>query len=115
MTAKPEVSAMPLQYQIKPDDTVFYLHVPKTAGSTLADILDAKFDSAVIFHSHLLNDLMKLSVHNLAAYRFIHGHFPYTVVNNLLQKRFVGITMLRNPIDRVISQFAHIRRARPNL
>src|SRR5258707_5330390 len=96
-----EVTA--LEYQIKPTDTIYYLHIPKTAGNTLTNILDANFDYQHVFHAHSPEKLMSLSPVELAQFRFLRVHFPYTLVDNLLHSPLVRLTLLRDPVVRTMS------------
>ena len=90
---------------------LYFLHIPKTAGATLIYTLDNYFHQSEIFPALLLSEL--LQVPNLTEVinrcRFLRGHFDYNVCS-LLQRPYQVITMLRDPIERSISQFEHIRR-----
>jgi len=49
----------PFEYQLKDDDTVFFLHVTKTAGTTFISILDSYFDHNSIYPEQLWHELLK--------------------------------------------------------
>jgi len=91
------------------DYTLYFLHIPKTAGTTLIKILDGYFDkNSICFHrtwTHLLQDMPD----DFSRFRLIRGHFAYGI-SNILPKKPIYMTMLRNPITRTISWYEHILR-----
>ncbi|RMF69669.1 MAG: hypothetical protein D6742_02145, partial [Cyanobacteria bacterium J069] len=104
---------------LTPADQLCYIHIPKTAGSTLTAIADAQFDVRQIAPAprHLPAvtpaaqgcnpDQLKAL---LTQYRFIRGHFSHNDIRQLLT-RPVYLTVLRDPVDRVISVYEFFRRA----
>lgn len=109
-----------LEYRLKPDDQLCYIHIPKTAGSTLTAIADANFDVRTIAPAprHLadINPAAKTATtpeaiaELLSHYRLIRGHFSYNEIRKVLRQP-VYMTVLRDPIDRVISVYEFFRRA----
>lgn len=97
-----------------PGKTLLFLHIPKTAGSTLRYILRNNYGRSDIFHFHnelfpnlsvfLLNHMSKYR-----SYRLVIGHFGYGLHKHIHQD-YQYFTMLRNPVRRVISNYYHIRR-----
>lgn len=96
------MAEFPLPYRLQQDDQIFFLHIPKTAGTTLISLLDSQFAPEKICPEQLPAGLPQLSPEKLASYRFIRGHFDYNF-HRLLPKKPLFLTMLRDPIDRVIS------------
>ena len=91
--------------------TLYFLHIPKTAGGTLIYLLDNYFHHSEIFPALLMSDLLKVPhlVQAINDYRFIRGHFDYSVCH-LLEPPFDVFTMLRDPVERSVSQYEHGRR-----
>jgi hypothetical protein len=89
---------------------LIHLHMPKTGGSTLKKIIKKNYDNRSSFEvyceqrklSEKLTELSKLNVH------CIQGHFPYGI-HKYFSKPYAYVTMLREPIDRVISEYFYIR------
>jgi len=91
------------------DDILYFLHIPKTAGTTLITLLDMYFDSGSILKLHEWQELLPLMPIDFSKIRFIRGHFGYSIFR-ILPKKPVCITMLRNPIDLVISSYKMVVR-----
>ncbi len=88
---------------------LYYLHIPKTAGTSLISFLDAQFDQSQICPAQLLPQLFQLDSDKLSNYDFFRGHLWFGL------GRFVGsdlnyITMLRDPVQRTISWYSHVKR-----
>jgi len=92
--------------QLKEDDILYFLHIPKTAGTTLISILDSFFDYDTIYPEQLWHNLLKNRLTDFSKCRLIRGHFGFGLCR-LLPKKPVIMTMLRNPVDRYISGIEH--------
>jgi len=90
-----------------PQKPVVFLHLPKTAGSSLRDHIKANLNHGFMHYS---KESWKALIRSkdMRSYDFFAGHFNYGF-HKLLEKRRVcdmrQITMLRNPIERVISAY----------
>ena len=93
------------------DRSLFFLHIPKTAGTSLRELLSCRFAPA---------DILALSgatrarqraqqLADVAQYRFVHGHVPYALVDRFPRRPFV-VTLLRDPLDRAVSAFYDMQR-----
>ncbi|WP_273847760.1 sulfotransferase family 2 domain-containing protein [Halalkalibacter alkalisediminis] len=89
---------------------LIHLHTPKTAGTTLRKIITNNYHNSsynvYLDESKRKERLRSLSKKNVSC---IQGHFPFGI-HKYLSKPCTYITMLRNPIDRVISEYYFIRR-----
>jgi hypothetical protein len=101
-----------LEHRLQPDDQLCFIHIPKTAGTTLTSLLNSKFDVAEICPAEVWSELVKIPIADLAKYRLFRGHFFYEI-GDLLPRKPVYITMLRNPIARVVSGYEFMRRITP--
>jgi len=96
-----------LKYNLKKDDIVYFLHIPKTSGVSLTITLDDHFHLDSICPARTWNYLQRNPIDDLSKYGLIRAHFGYSI-NRYLNKKPIYITMLRSPIDWVISQYVHM-------
>jgi len=91
--------------------TTIFLHTPKTAGTTFNDI---------IYHQYKLESLYRakddLVFENLPAvernrYKMIFGHMSFGYFEKHINSDFQYITLLRDPLKRVVSDYYHILRS----
>lgn len=90
---------------------IIFLHLPKTAGSTLARIIQGQYAaSGIIFlyDTMLGEELASYPRSQLENLRVVMGHL-YFGVHNFLPGSSTYITMLRDPVDRVISHYYFVR------
>jgi len=87
----------------------YFLHIPKTAGTTFGAILKNTFPPEKICPAHHLQELAKIPACKLGDYRVFRGHFYYGIEKILGFKPIYG-TFLREPVARYISNFRHIQR-----
>lgn len=88
---------------------LYFLSIPKTAGTTLYHILATYFPMDQVAPIQSLRKLIETPIRQIQRYRLIGGHYYYRV-EPILGVKPVYITMFRNPVDRVISYYAHILR-----
>lgn len=91
---------------------VYFLHIPKTAGTTIYTYLDKFFDQNEIFPYvtwHQLSSDTKsffsLNELKMGKYNFVRGHFGSN--KDFVNNRFV-FTFLRDPSVRTVSHIQHI-------
>lgn len=92
-------------------DQLFFIHIPKAAGTTFIGILDTRFAVNDICPVHWPYEKLvkEISDEYLAKYKFIRGHFPFALVERLTQMP-VCITMLREPVVRFISEYEQLQK-----
>jgi hypothetical protein len=96
--------------------TVIFLHIPKAAGTTLHRIIEQQYRPQQIYSTYptlfnpaaSIEDFRRLSPERHAKVRMLKGHVPYGV-HAYLPGPAVYFTLLREPIDRVISFYYFIR------
>lgn len=91
------------------------IHIPKTAGTALGMYLDNGRDHRLVFdYGHAIaNTRAFILTHKPLLERFgaVHGHFRYTKYNWAFPDA-IYITVMRNPVDRTISNYQHLMRDR---
>ncbi|MCB0207983.1 MAG: sulfotransferase family 2 domain-containing protein [Anaerolineae bacterium] len=99
-----------LEIDLKPTDKVLFLHIPKTGGITLVTLLEQQFGQAKVAPLLYPRDLPRVKLADFDRYSCLHSHVAYDIMTKLLPINFVCLTMLRDPIERYISAFAHLQR-----
>lgn len=98
-----------LRFPLAPHDQLVFLHIPKTGGTTLFEILRRFFppeQTVSIPMGGLANEAYVETLRNASLSR---GHFGYEVYQYFVRPP-VFITMLRNPLDRVVSHYVEMKR-----
>jgi hypothetical protein len=95
------------------DDPLYFLHIPKTAGTSFISILHQRFPAEVICPACLWSDLLRIPTEHRATYRLYRGHF-YAYLGPFLGRRLRHVTFLRDPIERSLSHYAHVVREPPH-
>jgi Sulfotransferase family len=91
---------------------LIFLHIPKTAGTTLRAIVNRQYPgNSILWGSGFeLRELLRtLPEHRKRAIRVLQGHMPFGL-HAYLPDPAQYITMLRDPIDRTISTYYFIKR-----
>lgn len=89
---------------------LIHLHVPKTAGETLRYILSRHYRRSLVMHRVDALDLPAVPKETWATLTCITGHYPYGIHEYLEGRPYRYITMLREPISRVISTYYYMLR-----
>ncbi|NQU33232.1 MAG: sulfotransferase family 2 domain-containing protein [Bacteroidetes bacterium] len=86
------------------NDTTLFLHIPRTGGTTLRDIIESQYSKKTILEiSHFQEAVNQINNEvNIDIYDVIKGHFPFGV-HKYLNGNYHYITFLRKPINRVKS------------
>jgi hypothetical protein len=89
------------------DEQLYFIHVPKCAGTSFISLVDERYviDEIIPTHYDLKMLQERITDQQLASYRFIRGHFPYDLIVPRLPKYPRIITFLREPVVRLISNF----------
>ncbi|SDC82944.1 MULTISPECIES: sulfotransferase family 2 domain-containing protein [unclassified Candidatus Frackibacter] len=102
-------------YDKNPSGLLIFLHIPKTGGTTLRSIITKVYRKDQFFegdYQKIINKLKK-SEENIQGIECIKGHIKFGI-HRYCTRLYTYITMLRKPIDRMISVYYHIRR-NPNI
>src|SRR5689334_6319058 len=90
---------------------LIFLHLPKAAGTTLTQIIERQYGASAIlplYDSSFGEELTVLSSSRMDNVRVVTGHV-YFGAHAFLSRPSTYITMLRDPIDRVISHYYFVR------
>ena len=113
------------KYKTKGEELFYFIHVPKTAGTTFRFLLEKEFNSSETLPSqkdivanggrypNLLN-IKKLLDKKANKVRFFTGHYPF-IMHNIFKTNVNKLIFLRNPTDRVISNIFHMKNNDPRL
>jgi hypothetical protein len=86
-----------------PEPVVVFLHIPKTGGSSLANMLAARFAPDQIYRRPNPGHLPRLTGVDPRC-RFIHGHLDWSDLE-VVGRAPIVVTMLRRPAARVLSLY----------
>ncbi|OLS34054.1 sulfotransferase family 2 domain-containing protein [Bacillus sp. MRMR6] len=94
------------------DKLTVFMHIPKTGGTTLSEILRQQYVFGEIFDHDSLGGIMKkadqLTIEEKRNIKAVAGHYFYGV-HEQFKKSCTYFTMLREPIDRVLSSYYFLR------
>ncbi|WP_416666569.1 sulfotransferase family 2 domain-containing protein [Egbenema bharatensis] len=101
----------PAQYNLQENDVLYFTHIPKTAGMTFRTIVEDHFHAEEICPATLNAQLAKIPKDEVIHYRLFRGHLGFINLPELIPgKNLVNVTVLREPVARVISHYEYIRR-----
>lgn len=98
---------------------LIFLHISKTAGMTMYEIISRQFPKAAIYwvNGHRnredVQQFMDMPEEQRRHYRCMIGHTSYGIHEYFLQP-VDYLTILRNPVDRIISHYYYVRRSPDN-
>lgn len=98
---------------VKQKDKLFFLHLPKTGGTTLGDIIEQEYGKqntlTVDQQFHTVVKPPEISDEDRQSIKVIKGHFCFGY-HQFFDSSFSYFTLLRDPVKRVISDYNHIYR-----
>lgn len=101
------MSIRQLGVSLTPRDKLFFLHIPKTAGSSLHQFISAHFDPEAVLPVYWAGRIDAQIWSAFRSYSYFRGHFSFGWMRRALAERPVTLTMLRDPIERFLSLFAY--------
>lgn len=96
-------------------DHLLFLHIPKTAGTTLHNILHRHYPKQQQLETNVFihrNELENFSPEERKNFRLVRGHFPFGLHTLLGGRPFEYLTMVREPVDRCVSHYYYIKNRR---
>ena len=92
-----------LEYCVKNQKPIVFIHIPRTGGTSLHEMLTNKITGQRPCPARFYFDLRLYSREELQKYNLFSGHFGVEDCHLIDQPRY--ITLLRDPVDRVISLY----------
>lgn len=90
-----------------PQHLTYFLHIPKTAGTSFSQLLDQLVPEHTIVPAKLWSQLLPLLPYDWSHAQLLRGHFGYGIHRNV-PKEILYVTFLRDPIERCISAYHHL-------
>ncbi|MBU8590359.1 sulfotransferase family 2 domain-containing protein [Priestia megaterium] len=91
---------------------IIFIHIPKTGGTTLNDIFKKLYAENEIYDhipvEEMSNHFSRLKEEEKETLKAISGHHFYGI-HDLFSKPYTYFTMMRNPIERVISLYYFLK------
>jgi hypothetical protein len=109
----------PMRVEVPPpsavthSETVLFMHIPKTAGTAFREAIVGNYKASQVAYLYpdppgfLPCDFGLLPLEQRARFRLVVGHYHYGVHQFLPQKN-TYITIVRDPVRRVISHFRYL-------
>lgn len=94
---------------------LLFVHIPKAAGSSLGDVIHRQYPPGTIFQLHgrtwqdSVRDFLALPEEERRRYRVVAGHMDFGLHEHLPVET-AYLTMVRDPVERVISNYHYVLR-----
>lgn len=95
--------------------TVIFLHIPKTAGTSLQALIRQQFRPGLVFETDpsdprkTMREFPGLPESDREKYRVILGHLWFGL-HRAIPRPSTYITVLRHPVERIISHYYYVKR-----
>jgi hypothetical protein len=88
---------------------LYFLHIPKTAGTAVAEFIRAAYSDSDLLNVYTCYDILRLDLAAIRSRRCYTGHFG-TGLYGLLDREIASFTILRDPFEQTVSHMRHIDR-----
>jgi len=86
----------------------YFLHIPKTGGTSLSKIIDQFYNEQEILPYKTWNELLSNWPLDISQVRLVRGHFGYGIHHVFGRQNMRYFTTLRDPVERTVSQYHHM-------
>lgn len=104
-------------------EALFFVHIPKTAGSAFRFFAEKNFPSEAVYANDEVmkqfggffpnyNDYLRFAMGNPSPPQFWVGHIPF-ILGKYLSPEHRSITFLRDPVKRVVSALVYLQQTLP--
>lgn len=94
---------------MKSNNAIFFFHLPKTGGDTLRGFMESTIGKDLICPDNTWTTALRKGSKCCSNYQVINGHF-YGPLEEFFGKPHFCFSLLRDPIARAISHYAHVMR-----
>ena len=88
----------------------YFVHIPKTAGTSFIVLLDRFYPADHIFPHQLWRETNEVDLHHNAQYELFRGHFGGGGVDVLTDRPIEYLTLLRDPRELARSTYHYVQR-----
>ena len=100
---------LPPSDPLAPDETLFFVHIPKCAGSSFRAVLKRWFGKGLLTSDTNDRELFRQRVAARAdPPRAVAGHFAFGLHEGVASRPFY-VSLVRDPVDRFVSVYKHAR------
>ncbi len=86
----------------------YFLHIPKTGGTSFTKMIDPFYKKEEILPYQTWNVFLPEWPIDISNIKLIRGHFGYGIHHIFGRENMRYFTMLRDPVERAISQYHHM-------
>ena len=88
----------------------YFYHIPKTAGMSTWQLLEWLYPEEKICPGRMWEDIIRVPMKVMGTYDAFRGHF-LAYLGSYLDRELSIFTILRDPVERTISHYSHVRRS----
>jgi len=105
-----------VRIELQDDDVLFFVHIPKTGGMSLISVLERQFRPDEIFPPHSFIGPEGFEAYGplrRSRFKLVRAHLhagSYSYVARYLAPNPLCLTLLRDPVERLVSAYKHILR-----